>query len=343
MGGREQLEAFWTVQRLVRDRHESVRKVGKYYTAERPKGKKPSSAEHRAWRESVYKLATTLDNLGPGQVRMIIEYLADGQMNHIGMVLVGQHASGRLTYAVIELKQWGSIERPTVSKTAGLCAPFRAVGNSTLCRRCATDLVYAPFSEMDDLRRHHSMFDDRYVNLVGAAYLHNLMDRDHQWISQVSPRPGIPTFTARLPRDLEEFLTANLSPASGTEAAQELLRRRRSSNLLNDETGSVVNGYTRFSLFEHQLRSVRAIADATAVVGAEGAKKAFVIEGRPGTGKSLVALTALGKVLQAGHSAAFVSDGVASRDTSSGLSRDTRRPSDRWCRSPTSSGPTNWI
>lgn len=150
---------------------------------------------------------------------------------------------------------------------------------------------------------------------MGAAYLHNLMDPDHQWISQVSPRPGIPTFTARQPGDLEKFLTANFSSDSGAEAAQELLGRRRSSNLLTDETGAIVNGHTRFSLVEHQLRAVRAIADATGAVESQGVKKVFVIEGRAGSGKSLVALTALGDALQAGRSAAFVSGGVASRDT----------------------------
>ncbi|MGW1176882.1 DNA/RNA helicase domain-containing protein [Kitasatospora sp. NPDC002543] len=329
-GGWKPLEAFWPVQRVVRDRHELVLKIGERYSASHPKDKPPSPAEVDAWRESVYELAATLDNRGLGQVRMFIEYLADGQMNHIDVVLAGQHPSGRLSYAVIELKQWGSIERPTVSKTAGLCASCRVEGNTTLCQRCALDLVYAPFpgyerhlkhpavqvgNNLDNLRRHHSMFDDRYINLVGAAYLHNLMDEGHQWISQVSPRPGIPTFTARQPGDLENFLTANFSPHSGAEAAQELLGRRRSSSLLTSETGAIVNGHTRFSLVEHQLRAARAIADATAAPGSHGVKKAFVIEGRAGSGKSLVALTALGEALQAGRSAAFVSGGIASRDT----------------------------
>ncbi|MFE0422214.1 DNA/RNA helicase domain-containing protein [Streptomyces sp. NPDC058953] len=114
---------------------------------------------------------------------------------------------------------------------------------------------------------------------------------------------------------MEEFLTANFSPASGAEAAQELLGRRRSSNLLADETGAIVSGHTWFSLIEHQLRAVRAISDATAAVETEGVKKVLVIEGRPGTGKSLVALTSLGEALQAGRSAAFASDGITSRDT----------------------------
>ena len=328
--GWKPLEAFWPVQRLVRDRHQMVRKISDCYTAAHPNDKKPKSSEVKAWRESVYELATTLDNLGLGQVWMFIEYLADGEMNHIDVVLAGQHPTGRLSYAVIELKQWGSIERPTASKPTGLCTTCKTAGNGMLCQVCARDLVYAPFpgyekhvkhpaiqvsTNMDDLRRHHSMFDDRYVNLVGAAYLHNLKHPDYQWISQVSPRPGIPTFTARQPLDLEKFLVTSFSPASGAEAAQELLGRRRTNALLAGEIGAIVNGHTRFSLVEHQLRAARAIADATKAVGSPGVKKVFVIEGHAGSGKSLVALTALGEALDAKHSAAFVSGGIASRDT----------------------------
>lgn len=328
--GWKPLEAFWPAQRLVRDRHQLVRKISECYTAAHPHNKKPKPSDVKAWRESVYELATTLDNFGLGQVRMFIEYLADGRMNHIDVVLAGQHPSGRLSYAVIELKQWSSIERPTPSKPTGLCASCKTSGNSMLCQVCARDLVYAPFpgyekhikhpavqvsKNIDDLRRHHSMFDNRYVNLVGAAYLHNLLHSEHQWIGQVSPRPGIATFTQRQPRDLEKFLLTNFSPASGAEAAQELLERRRTTSLLSDETGSIVNGYTRFSLVEQQLRAVRAIAEAVEAVGSPGVKKVFVIEGRAGSGKSLVALTALGEALEAKHSAAFASGGIASRDT----------------------------
>ncbi|MEU3601484.1 DNA/RNA helicase domain-containing protein [Streptomyces sp. NPDC006798] len=307
-----------------------AQKISECYTAAHPKDKPPKPSDVKSWRESVYELATTLDQRGLGDVWMFIEYLADGAMNPVDVILAGQHPSGRLSYAVIELKQWSSIERSTAAKPAGLCASCKTAGNVTLCQMCARDRVYAPFqgyekhvkhpaiqvnTNMDDLRRHHSMFDDRYVNLTGAAYLHNLKDPAYQWISRVSPRPGIPTFTQRQPLDLEKFLVANFSPASGAEAAQELLGRRRTSSLLTDEIGAIVNGHSRFSLVEHQLKAVRAIADANTAVGSPGAKKVFVIEGRAGSGKSLVALTALEEALQAGHSAAFVSGGIASRDT----------------------------
>ena len=152
------------------------------------------------------------------------------------------------------------------------------------------------------------------MNLAGASYLHNLKDPSCQWIRNVGPRPGIPTFTNRSPLDLEAFLTGNFSTKSGAEAAEALLERRRTTLLIESEIGSIVNGYTQFSLVENQLAAVERVMEA---VGnpSQGAKKVFVISGRAGSGKSLVALTLLGQALDAGHSAGYGSGGVASRET----------------------------
>ncbi len=66
-----------------------------------------------SWRESVYWLASLLDRLGLGQVWMFLEYQVTPEMNPIDVVLAGCHPDGGLSFAVIELKQWSAVERPT--------------------------------------------------------------------------------------------------------------------------------------------------------------------------------------------------------------------------------------
>ncbi|MFG2169439.1 DNA/RNA helicase domain-containing protein [Micromonospora chersina] len=322
------LEAYWPADELVRNRDRLIEKIERCYREAHPSGTSPSKSDMESWRESLYEVGTALVDLGLGQVWMFIEYRVDPAMNPIDVVLAGRHPVDGLSYAAIELKQWSAVERPNASVVAGLCASCRSVGGGYLCKRCAIDCVYAPFYQKNKkhpaiqvrdnliaLRKHHSMFDDRYVTLVGAAYLHNLKDPEAQWISWVAPCPGIPTFTARQPSDLRKFLRANFSPASGEEAAQALLERRRSNSLLTGEVGSIVNGHTRFSLVENQLRAVTSVMDSVRATSPYGAKKVFVVSGRAGTGKSLVALTLLGKALKGGYKACYVSGGIASRET----------------------------
>ncbi|WP_223733837.1 DNA/RNA helicase domain-containing protein [Streptomyces purpurogeneiscleroticus] len=321
------MEAFWPAEELVRDRERLIPKIVACYEAAHPKGEKPSDNDTKSWRESLYEVATALVDLGLGQVYVFVEYRVHPSMNPIDAVLAGSHPDGGLSFAAIELKQWSEAERPDPSKaTDGLCAQCRKATTPSLCANCAVERVFAPCfgrhkkhpavqvkDNLDSLRRHHSMFDDRYVHLVGAAYLHNLKDPQSQWISRIRPAAGIPTFTARQPADLRKFLKSHFSPTTDAEAAQELLNGRRSTSLLTSEVGAIVNGYTKFSLLEKQREAVDGVM-AQIRKPSTGAKKVYVVSGRAGTGKSLVALTLLGEALNEGADARFVSGGVASRE-----------------------------
>ncbi|MGW4379818.1 DNA/RNA helicase domain-containing protein [Kitasatospora sp. NPDC004531] len=321
------LEEYSSANALVRNIERSVKKITESYRCAHPQGAAPSSSDLESWQESLFELATFLVDAGLGQTSLFVEYRVDPGMNPIDVVIAGRHPSGNLSFAAIELKQWGSIHRPNLATPKGLCGVCQDPEANRLCGDCATGMVFAPFygkhkkhpavqvhDSLIALRRHHSMFDDRYINIVGASYLHNLKDEDSQWISQVAPHPEIPTFTARQPDDLQKFLAANFAPGLGTEAAQALLKGRRSTALLTDDAGSIINGYSQFSLLENQLRAVNDIMGAVRGGPSAGAKRVFVISGRAGTGKSLVALDVLGRALRGGHQARFVSGGIASRD-----------------------------
>ncbi|MFD8569173.1 DNA/RNA helicase domain-containing protein [Streptomyces sp. NPDC059639] len=320
------LEAFWPAEEMVRNPDRVVPEITKCYKLAHPRGKQPSAGDIESWRESVYQIATVLTNLGLGQVYVFVEYRVHETMNPIDVVLAGTHPDGRHSYVAIELKQWRTVLRPDPSRaTNGLCISCRNA-TGTLCDACALDCVYVPEfgrhkkhpamqvkENLNSLRLHHSMFDDRYVHLAAAAYLHNLKDPDSQWISRVKPVAGISTFTARQPADLRTFLQNHLMPVADASAAQALLDRRRSTALLTSEVGAIVNGHTRFSLVEKQLEAVNGVMDALRS-SSPGAKKVFVVSGRAGTGKSLIALTLLGQALDEGYGAKFVSGGIASRE-----------------------------
>ncbi|MEV7416126.1 DNA/RNA helicase domain-containing protein [Streptomyces sp. NPDC089919] len=320
------LEVFWPADEMVRNPDRVVPEIIKCYEGAHPNGRQPSAGDVDSWRESVYEVATALTNLGLGQVYVFVEYRVQQAMNPIDVVLAGTHPEGGHSYVALELKQWRTVMRPDPSQgTGGLCTACRGDAG-TLCGECALDRVYMPdygrhkkhpavqvMDNLNALKLHHSMFDDRYVHLAGAAYLHNLKDPASQWIGRVKPVADIPTFTARQPADLRAFLKARFEPAADAVAAQALLDRRRTTALLTSEAGAIVNGHTQFSLVEKQLEAVNNIMDAVRSPS-RGAKKVFVVSGRAGTGKSLLALTLLGQAHRGGYDAKFVSGGIASRE-----------------------------
>lgn len=336
------LEVHWSAETIFFKGHQIVEELKSAFRASHPREKDASEGEVAAWRESLSALASALKDAGLEKLQVFAEYRAGMMETNIDAVIAGQHPNGLLSFAVIELKRWSTlVEHPDPSTRDSFCKKCRQGTPDPDCVDCRLERLRFSFSEqpydgepainwehvkhpavqvrdnMDALRLSHFMFDDRYVNLVGAAYLHNLSREDSQWLSRVSPSNTIdvPVFTARQPADLEKFLKTNFSPRSGTHAAQALLQRRRTSALLTTEVGNILKGHTRFSLLGNQRTAAEEITKAVRSTPPPGAKRVFVVSGRAGTGKSLVALTVLGDTRGDGIEARYVSGGVASRDT----------------------------
>ena len=329
------VEAFWTAERLVRDSALIVPEIERRYREAHPYGEGPDDADVRSWRVSVYEAANVLVANGLGGVYMFIEYRVQPDMAPIDVVLAGRHPNGMLSYAAIELKQWSAVGPPDGTNPIGIksCVHCDLLGAGRLCRTCAVAWVWAPgynkhkkhpsaqaYDNLLNLRRYHSMFDDRYVNLVAAAYLHNLRDEHAvKTVIGVRPNPGVnvPVFTGRDPNGLRNFITEHFAAEPGAEAAEALLKGRRSAGRISDDLGEIVAGMASFGLVEQQAKAVDAVMAEVMTAEPRSRKKVFVIEGRPGTGKSLVALTLLGRanVSVPPVDARYVSGGVSSRET----------------------------
>ncbi|WP_218021373.1 DNA/RNA helicase domain-containing protein [Nocardia crassostreae] len=267
----------------------------------------------KAWRNSVYQLALDLDAAGLGQVSMFVEYRIDKPMNPIDVVLAGTHpVTGMFSYAVIELKQWREVDRPRGGRAGDIDFVYHGP-----YRENKPHPAVQAYKNRIDLQTRHSHFDDRSVNLVAAAYLHNLVAEKYQWIHNRAPRPGVETFTGRTMVELRDFLVANFAPDSGREAAQALLDRQRPVRTFDELVGEIMHGRAGFTLVEHQRTAFDSVVAALqeARAGYPLTKKVFVISGRSGTGKSLIALELLAEARKLGQSALFVSGGTASRDT----------------------------
>jgi hypothetical protein len=336
------LDVHWSADYIFYKEHRIVEELKSAFKASRPKGKDASEGEVRAWRESLPALASALKDAGREKLQIFPEYRASMMAANVDAVIAGQHPNGLPSYAVIELKRWSKlVEHPDPSSKDSLCRKCKTGFPDPHCTDCRLERLRFSYSErpegdesvirwehvkhpaiqvrdnMDALQRSHSIFADRNVNLAGAAYLHNLSREDSQWLTNVSPSGtiNIPVFTARQPADFEQFLKTNFSQESGAAAAQELLGGQRTSALLTTEVGKIIRGYARFSLLGNQRTAVEEVAKAVRSSPPPGAKRVFVVSGRAGTGKTLVALKVLGDTRGNGLRARYVSGGIASRDT----------------------------
>ena len=274
-----------------------------------------SQSEAASWRHSVTDLAHVLRDAGLGHVHMFIEYLLDPAIAGpssapMDVVLAGAHPVTRApSYVVVELKQWSQVE-PVDGTPDRVWVPHYG-------KRKTHPSVQVDRNRVN-LLKHLDVFGNSYNRLEALAYLHLLVGNDSQWITAFSPGPETQVITARTPADLRNYLLERFDAQGAGEAAKaaELLSDSRilSPSALQTELGEVLAGRRSYNLIDEQREVFEQIT--AALEKPSGAPQdVFLVEGRPGTGKSVVAVELLRWAIAKGLSCLYVSGGTASRST----------------------------
>jgi uncharacterized protein len=290
-------------------------------------GMGPSEADRRAWRFSVTKLAQELEACGLGLVYMFVEFTLDekeaGQtVPPMDVVLCGVHpVTGELSFVVVELKQWGAVERLT-GDPAMCWLPGRMrkqskadqLAGKPLEKKYEKHPAVQVSRNRDSLLLHKRLFADRTVSLSALAWLHNLTAESGQWITEYVPDRHTKVITGQSPDDLHCYLRDAFAPESGAGAAQALQKDPTVPlTPVQSAFGDVLKARSGFTLLPEQQVAFDTIVAALSSPGA--IKQSHLVEGGPGTGKSVIGVAILSWALANGMSCYFVSGGTASRFT----------------------------
>ena len=279
--------------------------------------RKPASpGDMRSWRRSVTQLAQDLLNYGLGHIQMFIEYDVDPALTGrpsapIDVLLAGVHPkTGESSFVAVELKQWETVGRVDGDPTKVLVPGYKKPKQH-------------PAVQVDAgrqrLLKHLTLFSNKYIGFSALAYLHNLNSESTQWITNYSPSPGVMVITGRTPESLHDHLLKNLATVDRGNAAAKAAEQLANSDVipaspLQEVFGEILAGRTAFNLVGEQLTAFTKITEA--LERPTGAvQDVFLVKGRPGTGKSVVAVHLLRWAAMNGYTCRFVSGGTASRRT----------------------------
>ncbi|WP_354005550.1 DUF2075 domain-containing protein [Rhodococcus antarcticus] len=255
-----------------------------------------SPAEQTSWGRSLPVLAADLADAGLGQVEMLLEYQLPLTSQRADVVLCGTHPrTGAVSYVVVELKQWsaarsfeGSVELVDVPGMPGgpKQHPVRQVEG--YCAYLA-----------DFLRTLEHQPDA----LAGLAYLHNATDPAAT--ADLRRYPVSTTgrlFTGADRGALVSFLQTRLAPGPGRDAADQLLGSAVApSKQLLKVAADEVREREQFRLVGNQQLAVDLVRHAVEQSRRSNTKRAIVVTGGPGSGKSVVALSLLGDLARKGR------------------------------------------
>lgn len=271
----------------------------------------PSPSEVRSWQNSLRALSQTFQHAGLTDHGVILEYWLPLSPKRLDCLICGKDQDQADNAVIIELKQWESCDR--------------AEGERILTWVGGKREVLHPSVQVGQYKMYledgHTAFSSEVdpVQLHACTYLHNYhtVDDDPLFEAKFSQAlTDYPLFGAGDVGSLKDFLRMRLSGGRGTETLQRIEESRyRPSKKLMNHVAEVVKGKPEYVLLDEQLLVYDKIV-STARKGFHDRKKTvLIVKGGPGTGKSIIAINALGDLSAQGYNTQYATGSKAFTET----------------------------
>jgi hypothetical protein len=252
-------------------------------------GKSVSKNEVHSWKESLLAMAKVLnDDTIPNDMGVAVEYGIPQTSKRIDILLSGRNSEQREQLLIVELKQW-----ETASKTAmdGVVRTRFAGGEANTSHPSYQAWSYA--SLLWDF--NEAVYEGR-IELQPCAYLHNYVDGaiTDPFYREHLERAPVFLHGEDERRKLRNFIRQHVRYGDARELLYRIENGRiRPSKGLVDLLSAMLAGKPEFVLVDDQK-----VVYETAVARAReaehtGTKQVVIVEGGPGTGKSVVAVNLL--------------------------------------------------
>ncbi|WP_341236546.1 DNA/RNA helicase domain-containing protein [uncultured Limnobacter sp.] len=269
--------------------------------------RRAGDSEVNSWRNSMKEMRQVLNDPDiPGDSLVSIEYNIPLTGKRIDFILTGRNAQLEECAVIIELKQWSDVQ---ATKQDALVNTWLGKGNINTPHPSYQAWTYAALIE-----DYSEVVQNEQVRLSACAYLHNLNN------AQVINDPFYKAHTDRAPvfiskdaRKLSEFLKKHVKYGDQSDLMYRIEHGKiRPSKNLADSLANMLLGNREFLMIDDQ-KLVYEMALDMAHARDDEKKRVLIVEGGPGTGKSVVAINLLSEFTQRGKVCQYVSKNAAPR------------------------------
>ena len=242
----------------------------------------------------------------PNDVGVAIEYQINKHKNRVDFIVSGKNSHGVESVVIIELKQWTDIEFSYLPEHV---RTFVGKKDREVLHPSYQARSYASLLEM-----YNEYVYETPVEISSCAYLHNALEniviKDSRYEEALR---NSPVFIHGEKDQVVDLITSNISEGDGLD----LLRRvdaspTRPSLQLADAISKMLQGKEAFVLIDNQKTVLETIVHR-AFKGLEGKKQVIIVNGGPGTGKSVVAINVLSRLMGQRMNARYVTPNAAPR------------------------------
>lgn len=270
-----------------------------------------SESERRSWENSLRFMSDILqDQEIPHNSGVAIEYKIPYTSKRVDFILTGKDENRNATALVVELKQWEGVlpsdGKQDVVKTY-LGGGLREV----------THPSYQAWSYVQFIKDYNESVQEQQVILQPCAYLHNyrpcrpdpLFDRNHHNFIDAAP-----LFVYQEARKLRDFIKKFVKEGDDQETIFLIENgRMKPSKSLQDSLASMLSGNQEFVMIDEQKTVFETALKMANDSYRDRRKRVLIVEGGPGTGKSVVVINLLVKFTRRGLTSQYVSKSVFPR------------------------------
>jgi DUF2075 family protein len=269
---------------------------------------KVGASEYNSWRNSLGNAMYHVLNKSeiPDDAAVAVEYRLNGRRFRIDFMVGGTDSSGSEAISIIELKQWTEIEFSDLGEHVRT-----RVGKGIHDEQHPS---YQAWSYLTHLRDFNEYAYSNELKINASAYLHNCptdtVIRDPRYAAITKKAP---TFI----KDERDALRSHISEVIHNGVGTDLFRELdaaviRPSRQLADAVGGMLEGKDEFVLLDDQKTALERIVQATNFAQ-DAQKQVLIINGGPGTGKSVISINALARITSERLNARYVTPNGAPR------------------------------
>ena len=284
----------------------------KIYDLFRERIGRTKESEISSWTDSMEEMAKVICSpLIPSDATIAIEFNIPMTSNRIDFLITGFDNEKKGRVIIIELKRWQKAEK--VIDKDGIVKT--ALGHGI---HETTHPSYQVWSYSHLLKDYNQTIRDEEISILPCAFLHNMEKKNSKDLLDLHYKKYLDEAPVYLKEDynlLRKFIEASIKVGDKKLILFKLDDGKiRPSKSLQNVLIKMLKGNSEFTLIDSQKIVYEKALELARKSKSEDKKRVFIIEGGPGTGKTVIAMNLLVNLNQINGSAIYVSKNAAPRN-----------------------------
>ena len=272
---------------------------------------KESRGEYRSWNNSLEVVSSTLQHANIcNDLWVAIEYQIPLTSKRVDFLISGLDELNKETVVAIELKQWDRVEKTSLEN----CVKTYVGGSNDVRPHPSQQIL----SYCQLISNFNVSVQEDGINMIPCAFLHNypnegkyiLEDKDYSYVVSKAP-----LFYKNDREKLGEFVKKHIKKPANRDLFEVIDNGKlKPSKALQDSILDLLDGKDEFVMVDEQQVAYATITKLVKDNIQKGGKYTIIVRGGPGTGKSVIAIQTMAKLISEGYACSYMTKNAAPRE-----------------------------